>query len=252
MIGRSGEEFRPTFLGNILLVLPNNGQLMEITGKDHKTLWTMPNLLNPWDAQWLGKDRLLVAEYNGRRVTERNLKGESLWEAKVPFPPMQVERLRSGETVIVGNQQIMVVDRTGRQTALITRNEGIRTARKLPNGQFMVLNNRNELIRMDKEGKEISKVRIPQVVYQQNEILDNGNVLVALGGNNRVVEYSSEGKEVWSMNTEQQPMHVIRLPNRHVLVLTAAGPYKVIEYDQTGRKIREYVTNQYLHRIRSR
>src|SRR5262249_3937873 len=72
-------EGRARYIGNILLIQANNNQIVELD-KNNKAILTMTGLLNPWDAQWVGNNKLLVAEYNGMRVTERNLKGEILWE----------------------------------------------------------------------------------------------------------------------------------------------------------------------------
>src|SRR5262245_25785240 len=165
--------------------------------KNNKAIMTMTNLLNPWDAQWIGNNKLLVAEYNGMRVTERNLKGDITWEKKLDFYPMQVERLRNGDTFIVGQNKIVQINRGGREVLKIDRNQhDVRTARRLPNGQIVVITSRNQYERLDRTGKVLKTTNLPNVYYYQNEILDNGNVIVPLGWNNQVVEYDQNGKQV--------------------------------------------------------
>ena len=87
--------------------------------------------------------------------------------------------------------------------------------------------------------------------YYQNEIQDNGNVLVPLGWNNQIKEYNMDGKELMTI-TSEQPLHTVRLPNKHLLVSSQNWPYKFIETDKDGKKIRENVTNTYIFRIRGR
>jgi HEAT repeat protein len=244
-------DVRGRYIGNVLMIQANNNQIVEMD-KNNKVLLTMTGLLNPWDAHWIGNNKLLVAEYNGMRVTERDKDGKILWEHKLDFYPMQAERLRNGDTFIVGQNKIVQVNRAKREVLKIDRNQhDVRTARRLPNGTIMVLTSRNEYIRMDRTGKEVKKVNIPNVYYYQNEIQDNGNVLVPLGWNNQIKEYNMDGKELMTI-TSEQPLHTVRLPNKHLLVSSQNWPYKFIETDKDGKKIRENVTNTYIFRIRGR
>lgn len=251
MLDKNAQEAKQRYLGHVLLIQPNNNQITELD-KNKKTVMTMTGLLNPWDAQYLSGNKILVTEFNGMRVTERDLKGKLLWEMRLPWYPVSAERQRNGDTFIVGQNQAVLVNRAKKELMKINRpNDGIRTARMLPNGHVMVLTNTNQYIRMDRTGKELKSVRLPQVVYQQNEILDNGNIIVPLGWNNRIVEYTADAKEVWSMQSEQ-PLHAVRLPNKHVLVSSQNWPYKYLEYDKTGKKLNEHVTNTYVYRVRGR
>ena len=80
------DRYPPTALeryhGYTLLVLANTNSVVEL-GTDRKVRWQLNGLLNPHDVQVLGPDRILVAEYNGQRVTERNRRGEVLWQKQV-------------------------------------------------------------------------------------------------------------------------------------------------------------------------
>jgi HEAT repeat protein len=245
-------EFRPRYLGYVLTIQANNNQIVEYD-KDNKPRVTMTNLLNPWDAQWVSANRLLVAEYNGMRVTERDLKGDIKWEKKLDFYPMQAERLRNGNTFIVGQNKIVEINKAGREVLKIDRNQhDVRTARRLPNGEIVVITSRNQYERLDRNGKAKKQpVTLQNVYYYQNEILDNGNVIIPLGWNNQVIEYDQNGKQVKSFNSEQ-PLHVVRLPNKGYLVSSQNWPYKFLEHDKDGKKVREFVTNTYIFRIKAR
>jgi HEAT repeat protein len=251
MVDRFSPLARERDLGYTLLVQANNNMLIE-WDKDRKVRWQMTGLLNPWDAQWLPGNRILVAEYNGQRVTERNLKGDILWQATVPSWPMQAERLSNGHTFIVCRNMLLQVDRGGRQVLKIERPHDIMSARRLPSGQIVVVTSNRQILRLDRAGKVIKTSMIENVYYNQNEILKNGNVIVPLGWNNVVIEYNADGKEVWRA-TSPQPMHAIRLLNGHTLISSQNWPYRIYELDKKGAQIGDYPTsNQYVFRIRRR
>jgi HEAT repeat protein len=250
MVDRFSPTVRERYHGFTLLVQANNHQVVEVD-KDNKQRWAITGLLNPWDAQVLPGNRVLIAEYNGQRVTERDLKGNILWQKQVPSWPMSAERLRNGQTFIVCRNLLLLVDRGGRDVLKIDRGHDIMSARRLPNGQIVVVTSNRQILRLDRTGKEIKSATIPQVFYNQNEILNNGNVLVPLGWNNRVIEYNADGKEVWSA-TVPQPMHCVRLPNGNTLVASQNWPYKTYELDKAGKQVQETLINTYVFRVRRR
>jgi hypothetical protein len=250
MVDRFAPVVRERYLGYTLLIMANNQQIVE-WDKDNKPRWTMTGLLNPWDAQVLPNNRVLVAEYNGQRVTERNLKGEILWQKNVGSWPMSAERLANGQTFIVCRNLLLLVDRSGRELLKIDRPHDVMSARRLANGQIVLITNARQLLRLDRSGKQIKAATIPNVFYNQNEILKNGNVLIPLGWNNVVIEYNADGKEVWRA-TAPQPMHCSRLPNGNTLVVSQNWPYKTYELDKAGKQIAEVLTNNYVFRARRR
>ncbi len=238
--------------GYTLLVQASNNMLVE-WDKERKVRWQMTGLSQPWDAQWLPGNRILIAEYNAQMVTERNLKGDILWQVKIGNWPMQAERLTNGRTFVVCRNALFEFDRGGRQVTKIDRPASdIMTARRLPNGQIVVVTQNRQIIRLDRQGREIKTATIPNVFYNQNEILNNGNVLVPMGWMNAVAEYNSDGKEV-SRFTVTQPMHALRLANGHTLVSSQNWPYRIYEHDKAGNQIGDYPTNNaYVFRIRRR
>jgi HEAT repeat protein len=250
MVDRFAPVIRERFHGYTLLIQANNNQIVE-NDKDNKPRWTMTGLLNPWDAQVLPGNRVLVAEYNGQRVTERNMKGDIVWQKQVGSWPMSAERLKNGQTFIVCRNLLLLVDRSGRDVLKIDRPHDVMSARRLANGQMIVVTSNRQIQRLDRSGKQIKSATIPNVYYNQNEILNNGNVLVPLGWNNRVIEYNGDGKEVWSA-TVPQPMHCTRLPNGHTLVASQNWPYKTYELDKAGKQVAEVLTNTYVFRVRRR
>ena len=93
--------------------------------------WQINNLLFPLDAQLLGEDRVLVAEYHGNRVTERDLKGAIIWSKQMNSNPHNVQRLPNGHTLIATNISVVEVDRTiicspsGEMSAAVSHDETV-------------------------------------------------------------------------------------------------------------------------------
>src|SRR5262249_129480 len=149
MVDRFTPEIRRRFLGYTLLIQSNNNQIVELDQK-RQVRWTMTGLMSPWDAHFINNNRILVAEYNGQKVTERNLKGDILWSKQLNFYPMQAERLKNGQTFIVGQNVLLTVDRSGREVSRIERPHDIRSARRLPNGQIVVVTSNRQILRLDR------------------------------------------------------------------------------------------------------
>ena len=63
-----------------------NSQLPREARAEGKTRWEITGVMNPMDAQVLPGNRVLIAEFGANRVTERNLKGEILWEKPITWP----------------------------------------------------------------------------------------------------------------------------------------------------------------------
>jgi HEAT repeat protein len=253
---RKPVEDRPPYLGYTLLVQTNINKLVELD-RTGKVRWELTGVINPWDASVLPGERVLVAEYSGQRVTERNLKGEVLWEKRMPpnHYPMYAERLRNGNTFIVCRNQLMEVNRAGREVFKYDRPSGdILNARRLPNGQIAFVTNNRQLIRLNRAGRETKAVFLTNVYGHTNEILNNGHVLVSVQYNNRVVEHDADGKEVKSFFVNQ-PTHAFRLPNGNTLVSSAQpapGGYKAYEFDRNGKQVAEVATMTYTARVRRR
>lgn len=254
MLDRNAPTNRVTYIGHTILVKAGNNEVQELD-KNNKQVWQITGLLNPWDAQWLSGNRVLVAEYNGNRVTERDIKsGAVKWEKTgLPSNPMQAERLKNGRTFIVCRNVLMEVDKSGKETLRINRpGYDVYTARRLPNGNIVLVTTNRQIIHFDKSGtKELKNFSVPEIHYFQNEILDNGNVLIPLGWRNQVAEYDRDGKKLADLTTTQ-PTHAIRLPTGGTLVLSQNWPNPVTEFDKKGKQISTYNTNAYCFRVRRR
>ena len=187
-------------------------------------------------------DRILIAEFHGQMVSERNLKGEILWQRQANMP-ISAQRLANGNTFIVTRNQLVEVDNAGARkcpptTVRLTiswRPAGCTTA-----GSFAPFLPARSLLWLDATGKEVKTVPVGPMHLNGIDALPNGRVLVAQINNNRVVEVDGEGKTVWEA-TVQQPTSAVRLANGNTLV-ACQNMHQVVELNHSGKVVWEYKT----------
>jgi PQQ-like domain/HEAT repeats len=228
-----------------------NGRVVEL-GSDGQPRWQI-ELTYPVDAQVVGNDRVLVAEYRNRRVTERNFKGEVIWEKMATGFVHAAQRLANGNTLIVARNQLVEVDRDGKEVATFSRpNNDIQAAQRLRDGQTVFLTVAGQLVRLDDKNNEVKTFAAGTTnsLGTNIEALPNGRILVPQQGQGRVVEFDLDGKVVWEAAV-QNPTSVARLPNGNTLV-GSLQTQRVVELDRTGREVWEHKSEGRLLRVRRR
>jgi HEAT repeat protein len=229
---------KPPYLGLTVIAYQDNfgqARVMEM-GKDGKTRWEFQGVSVPiTDMQVLPNERVLLAEINGGRVTERNKKGEIIRQIPVQ-QPVACQRLANGNTVVGTQNNVYEYDAAGKQVFTYTRNRwDVMNVRKHRNGEYIMLT-RTHMVRINGEGKEVGSWAIGRNFnYGSFDILPNGNVLIPLSRNNKVVEYKLDGTEVWSANINF-PTSVQRLPNGNTLV-TSMNYRTITELDKAGKQV---------------
>jgi hypothetical protein len=229
----------PDQLGYTLIVQMDNaaitGRVLEVD-KDGKVRWQIEGLQYPLDAQVLKGDRVLITEFRANRVTERNHKGEIVWEKAIPMP-IAAQRLPNGNTFMASRNQLMEVDKDGKEVFNQRRpSYDVMAALKLRDGQIAMITSGGQFKRLDTEGKEIKSFVVGNVqTFGAIDVLPNGRVLVPLYYNNKVVEYDAEGKSVWEAAI-QWPSSASRLPNGNTLV-SSHGSQMVMELDRAGKVV---------------
>jgi HEAT repeat protein len=227
-------------LGYTMVLYINPSRLIEL-GTDNKQRWQLDGFQYAYDAQVLPGERVLIAEYSGMRVTERNLKNEVLWEKKVMFNPISAQRLANGNTFIAMNAQFLEVDKTGKEIFTLARPQGdVTAAQKTRDGQIVCVTQQGLCQRLDVTGKELKSFPVGNVTLGGLEVLPNGRILIAQYQNNRVVEYDQEGKAVWEAAV-MTPTSATRLPNGNTLV-ACTNNQQVLELDRTGKTVWEFKT----------
>ncbi len=215
------------------------GKVWEI-GPDMKPRWEFSGANSPIDARLLPGGRVLVAEHGGQRVTERDRKGNILWEHKVTSQPVVCQRLPNGNTFIATYQELLEV--TPDKKVLYTHkslNGMIYHAEKLRDGRFIYVTSNSSIVELDPTGKQTRTVSTNAAGntsgWASVERLANGNYLVALYSNSKVAELDPAGKVVSSF-TAPQPGHASRLRNGNTLVANIEGR-TVVEYDRDGKAV---------------
>jgi hypothetical protein len=242
-------------LGFTLVVELNQGitgRVKEV-GPDGKPRWQIEGLAYPVDAQVVGDDRVVVAEYRSRTVSERNFKGEVIWQKTANTFVQGVQRLPSGNTLVVTRNQIVEVDREGKDVATYTRpTTDIMAAQRRRDGQTVLLNMTGLCVVLDANNQEVKSfpAGTTYVLGSNVEVLGNGRILVPQYGANKVVEFDADGKQVWEA-TVMQPSSVVRLANGNTVVASNATG-RVVEVDRTGKEVWDYKGEGRLMRARRR
>jgi HEAT repeat protein len=228
-------------LGYTLVVLLDKGKVIDLDNKN-KPRFEIENLEFPLDVQLLPEDHVLVAEHNGGRVTERDKKGEVVWEKKVDSP-LVAQRLPNGNTFVCTRTQLLELDKSGKEVFNYSspRGEQFMKAMKLRNGDYAYIGQfgGSRFVRMTPEGKEIVNFTVDvRTSGGRVDVLANGHVLIPENGNNRVVECDSTGKVVCEVNIEQ-PIAAVRLANGNTIV-TSMNQNRAVEFDRSGKEVWEY------------
>jgi HEAT repeat protein len=245
-------------LGYTTIVLLDDNRILELDA-DNKVRWRIDGVGFPLDVQVLPGNKVLIAEYKANRVTERNFKGELLWQYEFPpggggfnDGPQMAQRLPNRNTFIAGKYQLVELDPAGKRVFEynVPGGEGIMKCSKVSANEIVILYQdgleSGRVVRIDAAGKELSGFKIPlhtPLYGGRIQALPNGNVLIPHHGENRVVEYDPSGKEVWRVAVVQ-PIVATRLPDGHTIVTSMGGEKqgRAVEFDQNGKELWEYVS----------
>jgi hypothetical protein len=221
---------------------PAMGEIIELdTARPPKVRWKFDVPTYPVDAQIVkvdGAERVLVAEYQGSRVSERDFKGTIKWEKNVGGSPLGVQRLPTGNTFVVMQNRLLEIDRQGNEAFALTRpNHDILRARKLRSGDVVIVTNNGTCLRIDGKSQKVQKTfHVGQMVlFGSIDVLADGGLLIPDFQQNRVVEFNADGRQIKTF-TVQWPNSVMRLPNGHTLV-GSQNTSRLAEFDRAGREV---------------
>jgi hypothetical protein len=232
-------EDSPKLLGRTLVVLLDQNTVLEL-GPDNSPRLEIKGLVFPLDAQLLDDGRVLVAEYHANRVTERNARGEVLWQKAGIQGPQVAQRLPNGNTFIATAYKLLEYDKDDNAVVNINVSEDgqqkVMKAMKLENGDIVCMQVDGRIVRYDSRGTQLHSFPIQigtRLFGGRIHVLPNGRVLVPHNAEGKVVEYDSRGKAVWEVPFEQ-PIAATRLPNGNTLI-TSMNPWVgAVEVDRNG------------------
>lgn len=214
------------------------GRIREI-GPDGKNRWEITNVQFPTDAIILPGNKVIVAEQNNNRVSERDISknGQEIWG--VTFnQPIGLQKLANGNLVVCGRNQIVEWDRTRKAVTTITRNQyDIVAGVKMRNGEFAVYNQQGQLMTYDKEGKLLNTIAGGGGRGNYNstiQVLPNNSLLIT--GFRSVLEVDVAKKESKSVMNYNYPTSAQKLPNGNILVANQNN-YQVAEMEPKTSKV---------------
>ncbi len=179
----------------------NRGKVWEV-GMDGRPRWEIKDVKGPIDARTLPGNRVLIAEYYGQRVTERDTQGNVLWEHQGPGRPVAVQRLANGNTLIASNAVIQEVTRDHKVVFTHTPRHGsIASVQKLRGGNLVYTTYSGAVAELDSQGREVRTFRFPPAASGlfTVEAQPGGRLLIPLTTAGKVVEFDSAGKVVWAV-----------------------------------------------------
>jgi HEAT repeat protein len=228
------------------------GRVIEV-GRDGKIRWQIDNLQYPVDVWALPGERVLIAEYSAARVTERDRKGNVLWEFRCQRgQPVNTQRLQNGNTFIATNAELFEVDRAGKVVWTIPQPNGVIAAYRAPSGEIVCLTNHGQCLWLDTKGKELRNVPSQRDASWTSgiDVTPAGQVLVSRPNQSKVTLIDRAGKTVWEVDVPQVTT-ATRLPNGHVLTASYNGR-RVTELDRGGKVVWEYKDDFMPYRVRRR
>lgn len=212
-----------------------------LAGRDGKPRWEIHGLDGPNDAHLLSHNRILVAERNASRVTERDLKGNILWQKKVDGGAIACQRMHDGNVLIASWVSVIAVDRNGRKLWTFHHSRGMRYTCQLKDRRILGIAANGDIFFLNDKGKLLQTIT-PEAhgrgagYWASVELLTNDNLLVALGSAGKVVEINQKGKIVWQANVPNA-VSATRLRNGNTLVCNFEQKV-VIELDPTGKQVK--------------
>jgi hypothetical protein len=228
--------------GGLLVVtglLASEGEVIEVGG-DGRTLRQIEGLQGPIAVQSLSSDRVLVAEYAGKRVAERTFDGKVLWQKELPASPVAAQRLPDGRTFVACRNRLLEFDRDGKEIANVPRpSRDVLGARRHPDGSTLLVTHDGRCLWLNADGKETHGFAVPGPLVMGTglDLTRNKRVLVPCFGQNRVAEFDADGRLLWEA-TVPGPVSAERLPDGHTLV--GCMPPRVVELDRAGQVVWQY------------
>jgi HEAT repeat protein len=243
---------RPWY-GYTLLCDSSRNRVYEID-RNGKERWAVEGVPFPVDAWVVGGRHVLVAEYSGRKVSERDFQGKVIWSKQVNSMPVNVQRLSNGNTFIAASTYLQEVDHNGKELYTINNIPGgVTAAYRARDGRIICLaQNGGQCITMDTSGKTLK-----QFGSNRNggwtsgiDFLSNGHILITQPNRNKVAEYDREGKLIVEVDAPNVTT-ATALPNGHFLVASSPAR-RAFEVDRSGKVVWEHKGGGNIFRARRR
>lgn len=226
------------------------GQVWEYGG-DGKASWKIDGVQGPADVEVLPTGRLLIAEHNASRLTERNRDGQVIWEHGVTGNPVSAQLLPNGNIFFATYTELAEVTREGKKVWSHQKPHSIYCAQRLANRHVLYIHSSGNIVELDALGKEVRSVPADNTSgWGSVELLPNGHFLIALYNTNKVREIDENGKVYLECNVPQATF-ATRLSNGHTLASDSQNR-QIIEFDQLGKVVSRQAVPGRPFRVRRR
>ena len=210
-----------------------------LLGPDGKTRWEIDGLQGPNDAHLLPGGRVLIAERNAGRVSERDTSGRVLWEKHIESGALSAQRLPGGNTLVASWTQVLEIAPDGKIAWEYSNPGGLRHAGYQKNGRILAITAAGQLLEFDRTGRMLRSL-MPErhaggAGYWASAELAGSRYLAALGSSRRVVELEESGKIAWEVEAPNA-VFAARLANGNTLVC-CFEECQVIEVDRDGKEV---------------
>jgi hypothetical protein len=219
----------------------DEGSRVWAWGQGGQPCWEILQLEGAHAVQVLESGRVLVAEHDANRVTERDHAGKIYWELKTADNPIACQRLANGNTLIATYKELYEVTRDHKQVFHHTDRRDFRDALRQRNGHILYVTGDGTLVELDATGEHLLRSiepanHAPGAKFRARvEPLLNGRYLLTLGGKDRILEIDNAGKIHWEASL-RTPMSATRLRNGHTLIACLEDRC-VVEVDRSGKEV---------------
>lgn len=262
-----GQPGRPATIKHSFLAL---GAETAIFSTDGKPTWSYP--ANTRDGWVLPNGHVLLAltkstEHPGGAAVELDRDGKTVWKYEGTQSEVNtVQAVDGGRYMLTeagAHPRLLEIDKAGTvvlevplQAQTADTHLQSRMARKLPNGNYLVPQLLDKVVReYTREGKIVWEARTPsdpKEAWPFTAIrLTNGNTLVTCTHANMVVEFDADGKVVWTLANSDLPEPLLkdpcgaqRLANGNTVVTSygqsAPGAVKLLEVTREKKLVWTY------------
>lgn len=211
------------------------GRVKEVT-PDGKIRWEISNVQFPTDAIVVSPNRVIIAEQNTNRVTERDTaNGKEIW-GETFNQPIGLHKLSNGNILVVGRHQVVEWDRNRKPISTVTRQQyDIVAGVKLRNGNVAIYTQQGQIVTYDKTGKQVDSFNAGRGNYNSTmQVLPNGKIVITQF--RAVAEADPVAKKADVLMNYNFPTSAQKLPNGNILV-SNQNNYQVAEMDPKTNKI---------------
>jgi len=235
---------------------PNDTCIMCETGQvnrvsewkpEGKPRFDITDLVGPVDARILPGKRVLIAEQNNRKVSERDFNGKIVWEHTFDDGPVSVMRLPNGNTFVATMTRVTEVRRDGEEvySYLCDPMTTISDANRLSDGRIAIITTDDQVIWLGANGKELKRIDVDS--QGALEAQPNGGVLVSQVGTGRITEFDAKYDKVVDLQLDGAWM-ATKLPDGHYLVASKTRQ-RMTKVDTKGKVVYEHTVEGNPHAI---